>query len=299
MNKNKTNLSHSGNVIILGHSGFIGHHFFRYISEKYPKVTVVGLSSKELDLSKEKFPSNLGHIFTAHSRVIVLSGIKPNRLDGLSGFQKNITLAINICRLFERYPVKRVVYVSSAAVYGEDVERSSTITESSIVDPRSFYGIAKYATERMLLKTVSFSVPTSLLFVRPPVIYGPREGLYANNPAGLLTKAQKKETIKLWGDGSEKREFIYIDDAVRILEILLFGTYSGVINLASGRSYTFIDILSVISALLSRKIKVKYLKRSKKKVDLLFDNSRLKHVIGNFHFTTLEEGIVTMMHEIS
>ena len=45
------------------------------------------------------------------------------------------------------------------------------------------------------------------------------------------------------GDGTEKREFIFIEDIVNLINNLAFHTYGGVLNIASGKSYTFIEII--------------------------------------------------------
>src|SRR5256885_1807933 len=80
---------------------------------------------------------------------------------------------------------------------------------------------------------------TSLLILRPALVYGPEEPGYYYGPSGFLQKARAGAPITLWGDGSELREFLFIDDVVDVTTRLLCGGACGVLNVVSGASYTY------------------------------------------------------------
>lgn len=273
-------------VVILGHCGFIGQKLTSYIRNIDPNNKLDGFSRKELDLSSVYQTEKLSKYFSPNTAVVMLSCIKPNIQDDLGACSKNITMVINICRVLEKHQVARFLYMSSAAVYGEDISNTN-ISETTPVNPRSFYGIAKYTSERLLGQTVG----KGLVIFRPPAIYGPGEIALSYNPSGFLQTLKRKNSIELWGDGKEKREFIYVDDVVRLIYHFLFHSYDGVINIASGKSYSFRKSIDIIAQLLKKPITIRSKVRTKEKVDNIFDNTLLRRLAPRFKFTSLPYGL--------
>lgn len=281
-------------VVILGASGFIGGHLRNYCMKQNPQLDVIGFSYPEVDLINPAHVQKLSRFLTRATAVVMLSCIKPNISDDLSSFRKNVTMVINLCQVLHHRKVARFLYMSSAAVYGEDVHNTN-ISETTPVLPRSYYGLAKYISEKLLWKTFSDQHRKGLVIFRPPVIYGPGEGAISYNPAGFLHTVQTGNTITLWGDGSEKREFIYIDDIIELIHYFIFHPFDGVINIASGTSYSFQEIITIISKFLGKKITIQKKKRSKEKVDHVFNNQLLKKLVPNLRFTTVTEGLIKLL----
>jgi UDP-glucose 4-epimerase len=220
----------------------------------------------------------------------MLAGVKRQLGDTLETFLQNVQMAVNVCRILQDNPVRRVVFFSSAAVYGEEINNTS-ITEHTPVQPTSLYGAAKYASECLFQKVTAPSDPGTLLILRPPVIYGPGDMGNAYGPSGFVEAAAKGQTITIWGDGTERREFIFVEDAAEIACRLTFGDYAGIVNLASGTSYTFLNVLSAVTQALGKETATMSRPRSKPKVDHGFDNSRVTTLLPDFEFTPLDEGI--------
>ena len=88
-------------------------------------------------------------------------------------------------------------------------------------------------------------IQTSLLILRPALVYGKEDLSYSYGPTGFIYKAINFEELVLWGDGSELREFIYVEDVAKIVDQLIqkFDSSSGFIFL----SLTFIFFDFVIS----------------------------------------------------
>jgi UDP-glucose 4-epimerase len=288
-------------IVILGHSGFIGSNLEHYFQEKYPNIELVGRALPSIDFTKEEELIALKDFFDTNTAVVMLAAIKPNIGNDLETFVRNVQMVVNLCKLLQKNPVARLVYFSSAAVYGEDVHNIH-ITEETPINSRSYYGISKYACERLLWKTFNEQnneqknqqkneqKNSSLLILRPPVIYGPGEKEVIYNPAGFVKKALNHEKITLWGDGSEKREFIFIDDIIRIVDYFIFHDYSGILNVASGKSYTFNEIIDTLSKL-GIKAQLDSRERTKEKADNEFDNKLLVKLMPGFKFISLNEGI--------
>lgn len=279
-------------VVILGHSGFIGSHLYKSLAKTLTGVELVGFSFPELDLTLPESVDILKALFNRHIVVILCSGIKRNFGDNLDTFEKNIAIALNVARALEVSPVARLIFFSSMAVYGEDIHNFA-ISESTAICPRSYYGLAKYTSEKIFERVFSHQEGT-FLAIRPPVIYGFGDGSMTYGPASFLKASMEKRAITLWGDGEELREFIYIEDIVAIVTRFVSGQQSGVVNIASGKSYSFRYVLDVINSLFPEGIQVNSRPRSKDKVDNVVKNTRLKGWLGGFSFTPIEEGIKKM-----
>jgi nucleoside-diphosphate-sugar epimerase len=285
-------LVHSGGIrraVILGHKGFIGGNLYSFFKTHSPEVEVLGRDFPEVDLTRVEDAEKLGTVFDTHTAIVICAAIKKQLGDNLEAFTKNLLIAVNLCRVLAKYPVERVVFFSSAAVYGEDIHNTN-INEETPPQPTSYYGLAKYTSEVLLRKTVGLTKSSSLVLLRPALVYGPGDqGGYG--PTGFVKAALAREPITLWGDGLEQREFIYVGDLVRVVHGLTFQDFDGVINVVSGKSYTFQDALNIVNGLAPLEKPTASRPRTKNKADHGFDNSRLRSLLPGFQFTPLAEGV--------
>ena len=185
-------------VVVLGHSGYIGRHLIQKIKSEGPDFEVLGHSLSTVDLTKEKQVDQLAELFDLNTVLIVCSGIKKQYGDNLDIFNTNISMISNLCRCLHKYPVHRAIYFSSAEVYGDAVHNTE-ITEKTQVQPSSYYGIAKFASERLMQKAIAMEERSSLLILRPPLVYGPGEKGSFYGPMGFVRAAMKGDPILLWG----------------------------------------------------------------------------------------------------
>jgi len=275
-------------VVIIGHTGFIGSKIEQALRKNYPQVEIRGLSYPSFDIASEA--EKLKEHFDAETAVIMLAAVKKQFGDSIDHCQKNIAMAVNLCRALQEQPVARVIYFSSAEVYGHF--QHQVISEETAVQPSSYYGIAKYAAERMLLK----AAPQNLIILRPPQIYGPGD-LPCYGPSGFLQEARSQEPIVLWGEGEEKREFIFVEDVAALVQKLVFSEHSGILNVTSGVSYSYQEVLEIIKKQLpssSSSFLVASKPRTSPQADFYFNNQKLKEFFPSFRFTTLSEGIENM-----
>lgn len=276
-------------VVVLGSGGFIGTHLCAELQRMAPEVELVGRSLPALDLTVEEQAERLAELFTPDTAVVSLAAIKRQLGDNLDSFTANLKIATNLARVLASRPVARFVFLSSAAVYGEETTNTA-ITEETAPRATSYYGMAKLASELLLRKAAEAHGRTALLCVRPPLIYGPGDqGGYG--PTGFIKSALRGEPVVLWGDGTELREFVFVADAVRVLARLVFQDCSGVVNLATGRSHNYLDALAAVQACVPLRGPVTSRPRSKGKADHGFDNARLRALLPDLRFTALAEGV--------
>ena len=277
-------------VLILGHTGFIGTHLTRQVAADHAGLEVVGRAPVALDLTHEQSRGSLYELFDPGTAVLMLAAVKRQFGDNVDAFSRNIAMVMNLCRLLQERPIGRLIYFSSAAVYGEETH-DLHITEETCVNPMSYYGTAKFAGECLFRQLIRARPDVSLLCIRPPLVYGAGDRGETYGPSGFIRSVIRGKPITLWGDGTELREFVYVEDIARIVSQLVSSDHQGVLNVASGSSYSFRTALDVLERLSPGPLEVSSRPRTKKSVDNGFDNERLRTLLPAHHFTPLEEGM--------
>lgn len=283
--------------LVVGHSGFLGRHFCARLRAANPDIVVRGLSQEELDLTTPQSVDTLAGAMDDTTCVVMMAAVKRQFGDDPNSYQANSVMSVNLAKAIRIHPPGRLVYLSSAAVYGEDVGNKA-INEATPVTPRSYYGLAKLAAEGLLTKAFGDLAATRLVLVRPTTIYGGDEPGSAYGPAGFLKRAMAGETITLWGDGTELRDFVYVPDAAEILCRLIFNNFAGTINLVSGVSVSFRDILREIETQLGRSVVLAEQPRSKDKVDQAYDNSLLRQLMPDQQFADIGAALKAMCGDV-
>ena len=274
-------------LVIVGHTGFIGKNIYQNLINN-SKYEIVGISTNQVNLLDNNSSHILSEIIPSNSVVIMCVGIKKQLGDNLEIFRDNLSIIKNFSEAIIKSKPAKILFISSTSVYGEDVVYDHSISEETPVQPRTYYGIAKYTAER-ILKKVCRDNQLHLMILRPPLVYGKDDVSMGYGPTGFTYKYVNGEKIILWGNGSEYREFIYIDDVGKIICRLINNNFSGTLNLVSGKSYTYEDVLNKLKKITNSHINIESRKRSKDKVDHHYSNKLIQTILGDFRFTILEE----------
>ena len=283
-------------IFILGHTGFLGSSLYQHLRLNN-NYNVIGMSSETINLSDESSINILQKILLPGSIIIMCIGVKKQLGDNIDIFEKNMFIINNFVRAVSKVHPKKIIFFSSASVYGEDVAYHENITEETPVRLRSYYGIAKYMAESLLEKCCA-DKQIELVILRPPLVYGKDDHSLGYGPTGFSYKAVNNEKIILWGDGSELREFVYIDDLVLIVNMLIHNEFVGILNIISGKSYSYGEVLSTLNKIMGMNVSVELRERTKEKVDHHFSNGLIKEVFDNFVFTDLESGLQKLCRSI-
>jgi UDP-glucose 4-epimerase len=277
-------------VLILGHTGFIGTHLTAHLQRARADVEIIGRAPASLDLTNRENVQALSGLLDPETAVVMLAATKRQFGDSLDNYLRNVQMVANLCQLLVDQPVGRLIYFSSAAVYGEDIHNRA-ITEDTAVNPRTYYGVAKFASECLLRKTFESRASDSLLVLRPPLVYGPGDQGDTYGPSGFVRSVIRGRDVTLWGDGEELREFLCIGDLVRLVDRVISSDVGGVLNCAAGVSHSFRDALDVAISFATAPVQVGTKPRTKAAVDNVFLPRRLREVLPDFSFTSLEEGM--------
>lgn len=282
-------------IIILGDSGYIGGSLKNTLNDKYPDIETLGFSFPEVDLTNNNDAHQLEQYVIRGTIIVMCSGIKKQYGDSLEIFEQNLKMVINVCTNLLSSNLLRFLFVSSAEVYGEDLNDLS-ITEETQVAPTSYYGMAKHSSELIIKKSLIDYPNTSYMILRPALVFGPGEEGSFYGPSGFMKAAVKNEEILLWGDGSELREFVYINDLIFVLISLIFNEYEGCVNVVNGSSRSFKTIVEAVGDKINN-LTVTSRPRTRQKTDQGFDNSFLLELVPDFTPTPLDQCLITIRDE--
>ena len=270
---------------LIGGSGFVGGALSRLLVQRGHQVACP--RSAELDLIAPGAARDLGRLVNGDTVLVVLARSRRLPYD-LDAFAADIAIAGNVARCLAEYRVGKCVYLSTLSVYG-DGQTDLDIRETTPVDPAGLYGAAKYAGERVV-EAIAAERAIPALILRPCKIYGPGNAS-SYGPTSFVAAALAGARLRLYGDGSELRDHIYVDDLAEAVYRLAVGDHRGIFNLASGASRSFADILTIAAGAAGRQPVVDRAERTRAKVDQAVNNDKLLAALPGLTFLALEEGI--------
>jgi UDP-glucose 4-epimerase len=265
------------NTLITGGAGFIGSHLAAALVQQGHNVRVLdNLSTGRMEnlagLSLDFVQGDLADFDTVLRAVsgcdlvfhqAAMVSVPRSLSDPMQNHENNVTGTFHIFEASRRSGVKRVVYASSAAVYGD--EPSLPKQENSIIAPLSPYGAAKYIAE-IYANSYAAAYRKQITFVglRYMNVFGPRQN--PSSPySGVLSifcqAALQGNLCRVYGDGEQTRDFVYVSDVV--LANLLAGDAtlaqpSSVFNIGRGEATSLNQVIKLLNELLAEPLKVVY-----------------------------------------
>ena len=221
-------------LVILG-GGFIASSLKKFLIRKGKSVKLI--RKKKIDLSKFNQTKKLINIIRKDDLVFVAAALAPVKNQKMYNY--NIKIAENIKKVFKKLKFNKFIYLSSDAVYSDTM---SKINVTSKTFPQSLHGQMHLKRERIFKKLTK----NNLIIIRPTLVYGPNDPHNGYGPNKFMREVKEKKLINLFGKGEEKRDHVYIDDLVKIMEKLVFGDFEGIFNIASGKVISFFQIANFI-----------------------------------------------------
>lgn len=214
-----------------------------------------------------------------------------------TAFDVNIAGTFNVLEACVKHKVKKLIYSSSASVYGDAVE--VPMTEDHPFNNKNFYGATKIAGEAMCT-AFNDRYGLSVVGLRYANVYGPHQdqnAVYTGVIPIILNKIDTKEPITINGDGSQAYDFIYVEDVARANVCALksdipFGFY----NVGTGVQTSIKQLVELIMKLTNAKNEIIYKPYSPDDVRQLVTNrvlspKKAEKEIGFKYKYSLEEGL--------
>jgi UDP-glucose 4-epimerase len=190
--------------------------------------------------------------------------------------------------------VRRVVFASSGALYGEQAHQP--VRERQLPNPNSPYGVSKVAAE-YYLATLGTLYNIEMVSLRVFNAYGPSQDLPPSYPPvipQLLKQAQTGGSLVIFGEGTQTRDFVFLDDVVDALVAAATATdvNRAVINIGSGREISINDLASCVGRVSGKQISVLHNQGQEGGVSrLVADVGLAQNLLGWAPSTGLEEGL--------
>lgn len=211
--------------------------------------------------------------------------------------ETNVIGTINVLEGMRKQNVKRIVYSSSAAMFGELI--TPFIDETHPQNADSPYGVSKLAAEKMILAYTGIYDITAVC-LRYFNIYGvnQRFDLYGNVIPIFAKRIYAGEPICIYGDGLQTRDFLNVADVAQAN--FLAATSNGntdVYNLGSGSSITILELAELMMKISGKNVGIQY--APKRPADVLHckaDITKVKSALGFTPMVGLQQGLAEYMH---
>ncbi len=276
-------------VVIIGAYGFLGRKLNNHLSSQ--GIQTVAVDIPEVDLILPKSVDQLQEIIKADDAVIFASALTPDKGKDRGAMLKNIAMGDHFCQFLERATCAYIVYMSSDAVYGAS---DKLIRETTCCQPDSLYGLGHWSREEMI-KPVAKQKNIPLLILRSNAMYGDGDTHNGYGPNRFIRSALLEQKISLFGNGEEKRSHIFIDDVVKVIGLGLAHKSSGVLNLTSGASISFMELARKVAFLFGGEVDIQPSPRQNPVTHINFDPTEMFKAFPNFGFTAIEEGLALML----
>lgn len=182
------------------------------------------------------------------------------------------------------------IYPSSGSLYSGASLPNSEKTELKLKELNS------YANNKLALENIArmFEKSIRMLGFRIFAGYGPSEqnkGEFASIVYLFCEKMFKGDSPEIWGDGTQERDFIYIDDVVNIILYLVQNCKESVINVGSGNSVSFNQIIKEINKILPKKVEPVYIPKPNLYLEKTLSDNTLLRKYYKKELTSIEKGI--------
>lgn len=263
-------------VAVLGGGGFIGCNLVAYLKEQGHYVRAVDRDFPEFRESKwgkadEVIVADLREFTDVLNSLVDIDWVVQLAADmgGVGYFHgghdyypyiDSHTINLNVLKAIEMHEINRLFFSASACIYPTHLNDN---TDSPVLDESMIYPAncdMSYGWEKLMMLRLCERAPFDARVGIFDTIYGPYQehtGDRMKFPTAISTKvinaAKNNSDIEIWGDGTQQRVFLYIDDAVKkIYKILSTDDYDGPVNVASETEVNVTEIAHLCCDILDK-----------------------------------------------
>lgn len=242
-------------IFVAGHKGMVGSAIVRYL-ESNGYTNIITVDKKDIDLTSQAeanifFNSNEPeYVFLAAAKV---GGIHANRTYKADFIYKNLMIQTNVIDAAWSSGVKKLLFLGSSCIYPKMCPqpiKEEYLMTGALEPTNDAYAIAKIAGIKMC-QSYNEQYGTEFISAMPTNLYGPNDNYDLENshvlPAMIRkfheAKLSRKESVEIWGTGTPKREFLYVDDLAEAC-VFLMNEYSEseIVNVGTGEDVTIAEL---------------------------------------------------------
>lgn len=227
-----------GCVLVTGAAGFIGSNFIDFLFEKYSDLNVVVIDKLTYAADKSRLEEHIDEIafyeadladkdsiedvFEEHDISVVVNFAAESHVDrsiesGDPFVESNVKGAHNLMSVSKDHDIDKFVQVSTDEVYGSIKE--GKFKETDPLDPSSPYSASKAAAD-MFANSFYVTHNLPVIIARPTNNFGPNQHPEKLIPK-FITRAKKGKTLPVYGDGTNVRDWLYVKDNCRAIDLLI------------------------------------------------------------------------------
>jgi GDP-L-fucose synthase len=264
-------MNYKSKIYVAGHNGLVGSSIIRRLKLKGYK-NILTADRKNLDLTSQQ--KVFDFLKKKKPKIVIIAaakvgGIYANNTYRADFIYENLAIQNNLIHGSFLNNIKNLLFLGSSCIYPRDSKQP--IKEKYLLKgPLEFtnepYAIAKIAGIK-LCENYNFQYKTNYKCLMPTNVYGPGDNYDPKNShvfAALIkkihdAKIKNKKQIILWGDGTPKREFIYVDDlADACIYFMKIKTRESWINIGTGKDFTISQYAKIIMKYLKCNLKIKF-----------------------------------------
>lgn len=276
------------NILVTGASGFLGEAIAKVLSLQNHRLTlqvrkpasVVIRNSTVIEadlLDAEAISTALrGKRFD-----IVIDSAAAIPRSGMThgDYFDNIAMTRNLLVALKETTPGYFIKLSTVDVY----QIVPPITEQSEIAPENYYALSKRISEQFVELWCRAQGVTSCI-LRLTQVFGPGDRSGKFIPM-VLKQVREGLPVRLFGDGSDMRDYLYVKDAAALICIICEKKIAGILNLATGTSRSLNDVLASLQKVSSDNFSIESHERKKPRIDYIFDTEKLSEVAEDFAFT--------------
>ncbi len=304
----------SDKIFIAGHKGLVGSAILRRLySAGYKKIITADKNKLNLIDQKKVFSflkkNKPKFIFLAAAKV---GGIYSNNKSKAEFIYENLMIQSNMIHGAYKANIKNLIFLGSSCIYpkfSKQPIKEKYLLTGKLEETNDAYAIAKIAGIKMC-ESYNNQYKTNYKCLMPTNTFGPNDNYHKLNshfvPALLrkiyYLKKNNHKTIKIWGDGSPKREIIYVDDiADACFYFMNKKTKSSLINIGTGKDYTIKQYVELFLKILApdKKIKIKFEKSKPNGVPRKLMDVSLAKNYGWTYKTSIKDAVVKTFKDFS
>lgn len=301
-------------AVVTGGAGFIGSHLCQKLVNLEMEVVVVDdLSKGSADALPENVRLSACSVTEREAVCRLLDGVDivfhlaaRTSIQGYGselyeGCLTNVLGTVSLLSCFEEQSVKKIVFTSSAAVYGEGVPGRKN-SEALLPAPISPYGISKLSSEQFICD-ICGKLGIDFQILRLFNVFGPgqRSGAYAGVINEFIKEVIRGKPPQVWGDGEQARDFVHVDDVVNAFVLAMNSEIAGqVINIGTSFPTSINQLARLVLAEMGSSLNPEHVKGSEGEIMYsVADITKAENVLGYEIRNNIEDGIGSVVSWLS
>jgi UDP-glucuronate 4-epimerase len=306
-------------ILVTGAAGFIGSHLCERLLQlnNTEVIGIDGFINSSLNQTKQrnlrellknsrfKFDqvdireADLMKILDGVDAVYHLAGMPGVRTSWGSDFKEyvnhNISATQTLLEAVRKFPVQKVIYISTSSVYGEKVGK---VTEESIPNPLSPYGVSKLTAEHLCkVYQTCYNIP--IVILRYFTVYGPRQRsdmAFHRFIKGILND----ETLQIYGDGNQTRDFTFVSDCINgtVAVLQAENVIGETINLGGREHASVLEVIKQLEKIIGKKANLEFNEGLKGEPrNTRADISKAQRLLNYDPVISLKNGLISQIND--